>query len=222
MSPKAASATALRQLLWIVCGVVLLTTLVITVSWLFSGGSREPAAEQQAKMTTTETQTRPAFQPEAPVPGSQRGAPVAAPQAEAEQPPSPTLAEPESEPGQQAAGVPSRSEPPSAATGSEAVLQNSAPTETGGTTEAQAAAASPPDQASQHGYGVQLGAFGEAANARDLASRLKAQGYKAALEPKGKVTRVIVTGPKTRSEAEALRDALKKKGFPQATVVPLP
>jgi hypothetical protein len=42
------------------------------------------------------------------------------------------------------------------------------------------------------------------------------------LAPKGKVTRVIVAGPKNRAEAEALRDALKKKGFAQASVVTLP
>ena len=67
-----------------------------------------------------------------------------------------------------------------------------------------------------------MGAFSEAANLKDLETRLKAQGYRVALLPKGKVTRVIVLGPKSRAEAETLLDALKRKGFPQAAVVTLP
>ncbi len=218
MSPKTISATATRQLLWIVCGVALLTTLVIAVSWLASGsGGETTPAGQPPKITTTETAARPVFQPEMPAPGSQRGT-QPAPQIAEEQPPVSTRAGQPSAPEQEAATPPSPSEQPSPAP----VPEASPETALAETSAAPAAAASAPDHSSQTGYGVQLGAFGEEANARDLASRLKAQGYKTTLAPKGKVTRVIVTGPKTRAEAEALRDALKKKGFPQAAVVTLP
>ncbi len=224
MAGKTLDATALRQLLWIACGVVVLTVLVIFVSWLFPGSSTTAPANQPVPITTTETGARQAFQPESPSPGFNRGLPSAvAPANEPQSTDIPKAKPPEDDGARPAQENRAAEQPEESPRGSVPATvpepATSAPNQKVG---AEAPKPAQPSQAAAQGFGVQLGAFSEAANVKDLETRLRAQGYRVVLAPKGKVTRVIVAGPKNRAEAEALRDALKKKGFPQASVVTLP
>jgi DedD protein len=66
-------------------------------------------------------------------------------------------------------------------------------------------------------WSVQLGSFGDAANARRLASRVDAYGYAAAVsdvKASGKVMHRVRVGPyATRGEAEAVTSSLSVHGF---------
>lgn len=223
MADKTLNATALRQLLWIACGVVVLTVLVIFISWLASGSSTTAPANQPGAITPTETVARPTFQPESPSPGSNRGVPSAVAPANEPQSTDIPKARPPEDDGARPAQNRAADKHEETFGGSEsATVPEPATSAPNLQVEAEPSKPAQPSQTATQGFGVQLGAFSEAANVKDLETRLKAQGYRVVLAPKGKVTRVIVAGPKSRAEAEALRDALKKKGFPQASVVTLP
>jgi DedD protein len=66
-------------------------------------------------------------------------------------------------------------------------------------------------------WSVQLGSFGDAANAKRLASRVDAYGYDAAVSDvraSGKVMHRVRVGPyETRGEAEAVTSSLSVHGF---------
>jgi cell division protein FtsN len=57
------------------------------------------------------------------------------------------------------------------------------------------------------GWGVQLGAFGQRANAERLQSRVRALGYQATIADAGALTRVRVNGLADRAAAQAAADA---------------
>jgi DedD protein len=87
-----------------------------------------------------------------------------------------------------------------------------------------AAPATPPAQGAQHAdshrsgqWSVQLGSFGDAANAKRLASRVDAYGYEAAVsdvKAAGKVMHRVRVGPyATRGEAEAVASSLLVHDF---------
>jgi cell division protein FtsN len=90
-----------------------------------------------------------------------------------------------------------------------------------------APAATPPKQApataSSGDWTVQLGSFGEEANARRVAQRAGTFGHKAEVSPirsNGRTLyRVRVTPARSRAEADAAASALKAHGIADARVV---
>jgi cell division septation protein DedD len=81
-----------------------------------------------------------------------------------------------------------------------------------------AAQGAPPAESHSAGlWSVQLGSFGDAANAQRLASRVDAYGYEAAvsdIKASGKVMHRVRLGPyATRGEAEAVTSSLAVHGF---------
>jgi DedD protein len=77
--------------------------------------------------------------------------------------------------------------------------------------------ADPVDSRNSGQWSVQLGSFGDAANAKRLASRVGAYGYEAAVsdvKASGKVMHRVRIGPyATRGEAEAVTSSLSVHGF---------
>jgi DedD protein len=89
---------------------------------------------------------------------------------------------------------------------------------------APAPAATPPKPAPAAGdWTVQLGSFGEEANARRVAQRAQTVGHKAEVSPirsNGRTLyRVRVTPARSRAEADAAASALKAHGIADARVV---
>lgn len=74
---------------------------------------------------------------------------------------------------------------------------------------------------SSGGFGVQVGAFGSEATAREMKSRLEKLGHRVALLPKGNLTRVVATGFSDRAAAQKALEKLRTQGAPQAQVVSL-
>jgi cell division septation protein DedD len=60
------------------------------------------------------------------------------------------------------------------------------------------------------GWSVQLGAFGQAANAQRLAGRVRNLGYEASVVNAGKLTKVRVEGLADRRAAEAAADSIAR------------
>lgn len=84
--------------------------------------------------------------------------------------------------------------------------------------------ASPPVAAVESGWIVQLGSFGEEANARQLAGRVADYGFDARVtefETRGRLLhRVRVSGYATRAQAEAAVSSLSAHGFVAQVVSP--
>jgi cell division septation protein DedD len=60
------------------------------------------------------------------------------------------------------------------------------------------------------GWGIQLGAFGQRANAARLESRVRALGYQASVAEMGALTRVRVDGLADRAAAQAAADSIAR------------
>lgn len=126
----------------------------------------------------------------------------------------------------EAAAPPAATLPGIAANGAEAVPETAPQPEPAAPPPAEKQAAEKPSQpaakeakqpaSSADGFVVQLGAFSNAANAKQLQARLAAQkiaSYTDILKtPKGDKTRVRAGPFPTREEAEKVRDRLKKMG----------
>lgn len=69
-------------------------------------------------------------------------------------------------------------------------------------------AAKAPAAPATSGWGVQLGAFGQRANAERLQSRVRALGYEAGVTETGTLARVRVNGLADRAAAEAAADSI--------------
>jgi cell division septation protein DedD len=70
--------------------------------------------------------------------------------------------------------------------------------------------ATPVDATGLSGWGVQLGAFGNRANAERLRSRVQVLGYRANIIDAGTLSRVRVSGLADRSAAEAAADSIAR------------
>jgi len=203
---KRSRASRLNQALWIAAGVVVLTVVIVILSWLTAGGEPAPNPEQApiAPVPTAQVE-RPTFQPEAP----QGGRPEAPPAA----PPSSVAVEdlPKTE-GQTPPEVSPAQEPT-----------------TGGVTQAPVVTPAPPPTPSKpspppvaaSGFGVQVGAFGSEASVREMSAKLERLGYKVVTRPKGNLTRVIAAGYADRAAAEKALQKLRAQGLTTAQVVPL-
>ncbi|HEY5666584.1 MAG TPA: SPOR domain-containing protein [Gammaproteobacteria bacterium] len=81
-----------------------------------------------------------------------------------------------------------------------------------------------PGRSAPAGWSVQVGAFGEIANAEQLATRVSTYGYAASVyEFRGGSTtlyRVRVGGLESETDAEAAASALSARGFPVQVIAP--
>lgn len=250
MSGKA--LPALRQVLWVAAGAVLLSLLVVAASWLFSprpsGTSPGTAAfkipEQKVEKSTFQPEKPSAnasddrFKPEA----GQRSQPVepsaAPPKIGSTSPPEPAVppsaatqipvVPPAAVPAKPTKAVtPTRVEPPAAEPAPYSKAPAPQPPVTAKQQEPAALAKSrppsPPPQATdtRGGFGVQVGAFGSADNARSVQKKMEALGYRVTLLPAGKATKVVASRYPDRPAAERALASLKAAGFYGAFVVPL-
>ena len=67
-----------------------------------------------------------------------------------------------------------------------------------------------PASSTASGWGVQLGAFGQTANAQRLAARVRDLGYQAGTMQAGRLTKVRVDGLANRSAAQAAADSIAR------------
>lgn len=218
MPPLSRRQHRIRQGAWIACAVVVLTVLVVVISWMTSGAkpAKDPARSAVAPIPTAEVD-RPSFAPEAPAPGHDREplpeanpAPPSAPIEVADLGPSLTPEPPPSLAVQEAA--PAMEPPPRA---------SATPPKTVPAPPPPKPIQAPPAPPAASGFGVQVGAFGAEATARDMKVRLERLGYRVALLPKGDLTRVVATGFSDRAAAQKAQEKLRTQGAPQAQVIAL-
>ena len=218
MSNTNSGSPALRQLLWIAAGVAALTLLVVAASWLFSprpvpGEAGEGRVAAPIKEDHIQRQT---FAPETPAAGSGRSPATPAPPV----PPDATSSDPAQEP---ATSVEPAVEEPMAAHPSTPPVTFRP--ETSGPAKRDAPApkieARPATPASAGRFGVQVGAFGEMAKAKEIAARLESNHYKATILARDGKYKVLATGFLDRASAEKAQGALSKAGIKDPFIVPL-
>ena len=218
MSETGAGSPALRQLLWIAAGVAALTLLVVAASWLFSprpipGEAGEGRVAAPIKEDHIQRQT---FAPETPAAGSGRSPATPAPSvppvaayAEPAQEPATSMEPPVEEPMAIHPGTPPATFRPE----TYAPAKHDAP--------APKPEAKPTAPASAGRFGVQVGAFGEIAKAKEIAARLESNHYKATILTRDGKYKVLATGFPDRASAEKAQAALSKAGIKDPFIVPL-
>ena len=231
MSGKA--LPALRQVLWVAAGVVLLSLVVVAASWLFSPRPSGVAPRASAFKLPEQKVEKSTFQPEKPgaTDSGERFKPEAGlrPQSVAPSTGSPKidstpLLEPAKPPraATQASAAPPKAEPvlPSKAPAPQppAIAK---PQEPAAQPRSAPSSAAPLAAAARGFFGVQVGAFASSDNARSVKQKLEALGYKVALVSAGKATKVVVPGYSDRPAAERAQTSLKAAGYDGAFVVPL-
>ena len=218
MSNTSSESPALGQLLWIAAGVAALTILVVAASWLFSprpasGEAGEAHATAPIKEDQIQRQT---FAPEPPATGSGRPPATAVPSV-----PSATVA-PAPAPAPTTSSEPLGEEPsaaPPSAPTRDFRPETSAPAKIETSSPKPGTNPVPPPSVGR--YGVQVGAFGEMAKAKEIAARLEANHYKATILNRDGKFKVLATGFPDRASAEKAQGALSKAGIKDPFIVPL-
>lgn len=224
---------AWRQVLWVAAGVVLLSLVVVAASWLFSPRPTEFAPGPSAFKLPEQKVEKSTFIPESPGPTSEErfkpetgvkptaavtgSSPVSPAPALSPQPPEFPKTKPE------ALFTPPTPKPAAPAPKASPISPPAAPAAQESPVQPMSVPPSPksPTPAAKGLFGVQVGAFSTADNARSVKQKLEAGGYRVALLAAGKATKVVVQGYSDRPAAEKALASLKAAGYSGAFVVPL-
>lgn len=212
---EGSSTPGLKQVLWVAAGVVVATFLIVVVSWLFSprpsgvepGLKPAQIGEGEVRKSTFQTETPGPVHEVKPGTTNIEDLPTASA-------PVPSRPAPETpaRPAEPAARPSPSTSPPTPATPAH---NPPAP---------KAEPGNPPlpvPAGNKEVFGIQAGAFGSGANAKDAKKKLESKGFKVSLVLSGDRTKVIVKGYPDRASADKALASVRKCGFDGAFVVPL-
>jgi cell division protein FtsN len=179
------------NLIWIVAIVILLTFLIVVISWMSSGKLKVEKTESKAPITESEA-VKESFKPEVPL--EKKEIPPETPKSiDKEKPVEESKVEPEKVEKEKANEIKKEE------------IVESVPVIEEKKEEPKK------ESVTSTGYALQVGAFSSLENAKTFESKLNAKGYKTALKDKGNLKLVLIVGLKTQDEAKTLKDKLSKE-----------
>mgnify|MGYP005855654251 FL=1 len=196
----------ISNLIWIVAIVILLTFLIVVISWMSSGKLKVENTEESSK--TTEMNVEPKdFLPESKAPPLERDVESEVPPAQKEEKitsNSKTLEETKLTENKKSDMEPQ----PVILTNKEIEIKEKSSKEK--------------KETEQKGtFALQVGAFSALENAKSFEKKLSSKGYKTATKEKGNLTVVMIVGISSQQEATRLKEKLAKENI-QSSVVPYP
>ncbi len=179
------------NLIWIISIVILLSFLIVVISWMSSGKLKVEKTESKAPITESEA-VKESFKPEAP------------PEKKEIPPETPKSIEQEKPVEEKKVAIEEIKETKVEEQGKEEFVESVPIIE-------EKKEEPKKENITSTGYALQVGAFSSLQNAKTLESKLKAKGYKTTLKDKGNLKLVLIVGLKTEDEAKNLKDKLSKE-----------
>lgn len=202
----------ISNLIWIVAIVVLLTFLIVVISWMSSGKLKVEKNEEPVKTTEINADSK-TFVPESktvesepPIKKEESDPVVSEEQVKKESPAQEQEKSKEKE----------TSPPPAIEPQPIVETKVEEPKETAKKTENEKNVESKKEY-----FALQVGAFSSPENAKSFAKKLSAKGYKTSIKEKGNLTAVLIVDIPSRQEAADLKEKLSKENI-QSSIISNP
>jgi cell division protein FtsN len=202
----------ISNLIWIIAIVVLLTFLIVVISWMSSGKLKVEKTEEPAKTSEINAESK-TFLPESKTAESQP--PIA------KEEPVPVTSEEQvkkESPAQELEKNKEKETSPPPAVEPQPVIETKAeePKE-----NVQNPKKDKNAEVKKENFALQVGAFSSAENAKSFAKKLSAKGYKTSIKQKGNLTAVLIVDIPSRQEAADLKEKLTKENI-QSSIISNP
>lgn len=189
----------LSNLIWIIAIVVLLTFLIVVISWMSSGKLKVEKRKEQAQTAEINVESK-TFIPESKKPESQIPA--------LREEPAFTISK---EPVKKESQEQEKSRAKELSTSSSVFPQTGIKTKAKESKEKlKNLEKEKRNEVKKQHFALQVGAFSSLENAKSLAKKLSAKGYKTSVKKKGNLIAVLIVDIHSRQEAQKLKEKLAK------------